>query len=110
MAIKKITPITQQTVDSMKKIIFFIMPFFILLGYSHAAEKYPADITAYLNVADDCQYFAGEWDSTLPKERQIEIEKKVNVTCSKARSLQEKLSVKYKKRQDLLDVINDYDF
>ncbi|WP_049599563.1 hypothetical protein [Yersinia similis] len=110
MAVQKINPIAQRTVDSMKKIIFFIMPFFILLECSHASEKYPADITAYLNVADDCQYFSGEWDSTLPKERQVEIEKKVNVTCSKARSLQEKLNVKYKKRQDILDVINGYDF
>lgn len=110
MAVQKINPIGQRMVASMKKIISFIIPFFILLGCAHASEKYPADIAAYLNVADDCQYLSGEWDSTLPKERQVEIEKEVNVTCSKASSLQEKLRVKYEKSKELLGVINDYDF
>lgn len=110
MVVPKIDLIGQQMVDNMKKMIFFILPFILLLGCSHAAEKYPADISEFLKIADECQYLAGEWDSSIPKERQIAIEKEVNVTCPKATELQKKLSTKYQDNKQFLAVINDYDF
>ncbi|WP_235801337.1 hypothetical protein [Yersinia pekkanenii] len=94
----------------MKKTIVFILPFILLLGCSHAAIKYPADISEFIKIADECQYLAGEWDSSIPKERQVTLEKEVNVTCPKATELQKKLSTKYQENKKLLDVINDYDF
>ncbi|CQH31826.1 hypothetical protein [Yersinia enterocolitica] len=110
MVVPKIDLIGLQMVDNMKKMIVFILPFILLLGCSHAAEKYPADISEFLKIADECQYLAGEWDSSIPKERQIAIAKEVNVTCPKATELQKKLSTKYQENKQLLEVINDYDF
>ncbi|HFR4115263.1 TPA: hypothetical protein ACHVKA_003286 [Yersinia enterocolitica] len=102
--------IGQRMVDDMKKMIVLIFQFIFLLGCTPAVVTYPADIMAFIKIADECQYLAGEWDPLISKERQVTIEKEVNITCPKATKLQKKLSIKYQKNKQLLDVINNYDF
>ncbi|WON77768.1 hypothetical protein OK023_03500 [Serratia sp. UGAL515B_01] len=87
-----------------------VLPFIFLIGCSYATTIKIDDIESYEKVADDCQYLSGEWDSTLPEERKLEIEKEVNVTCSKAKKLQKQLREKYKGKNDILNEINKYDF
>jgi len=63
-----------------------------------------------LNNADTCEHFAGEWDNSLPKSRQKEIELSVNKYCSLTKKQQPILKEKYRNNTDILNSINNYDF
>lgn len=63
-----------------------------------------------MDAADNCQYFAGEWDSNLTKERQHYIEKQVDKYCGEAKRLKEKLKVEYKGNADVEAELKNYDF
>ncbi|MGV3344720.1 hypothetical protein ACGVWS_02890 [Enterobacteriaceae bacterium LUAb1] len=95
----------------MKKSLFFsFLFFFFLSGSSWSSSTYPKDLNEFFKIADECQYLAGEWDSTLPEARKTEIEKNINITCDKARSLQKKVGEKYKSDKQMTEKIKGYDF
>jgi len=68
------------------------------------------DIKAFTDNADNCIHMSGEWDSNLPKERQVEIEKSVDNYCAKAKEQKEKLKIKYKNDPAVEKILNRYDF
>lgn len=70
----------------------------------------PVDVKAFTDNADNCVHFSGEWDSNLPKERQIEIENSVDHYCGKAKEQKEKLKVKYKNNAEVENILSGYDF
>ncbi|MTH47616.1 hypothetical protein GJV78_15395 [Escherichia alba] len=96
-------------VDKMKQIALLGSIFF-LLSCAQAEDNYPKDVTAFLNNAESCQHLAGEWDSQLPKAQQENIERQVNIVCPTAKEQQAELRARYSGEQNILDVINGYDF
>ncbi len=68
----------------MRKIAGFFIISLLLSTNAIATEsvKTPTDVQSFLNNADTCEHFAGEWDNSLPKSRQKEIELSVNKYCS----------------------------
>lgn len=90
---------------------FFVLGFLLFLSVAYASKpSLPGDINAFSRLADDCQYLAGEWDSSLEPERKIMLEKNITATCGKAEVVQKQLREKYKEQMGLLNVINQYDF
>ena len=90
---------------------FFIYGLFSFCGSVCAGQShFPDDINAFSRLADDCQYLAGEWDSSLEPERKIMLEKNITATFGKAEVVQKQLREKYKEQMGLLNVINQYDF
>lgn len=69
-----------------------------------------ADVKAFTDNADNCIHLSGEWDNTLPKKRQLEIEKGVDRYCGKAKEQKEKLRIKYKNNAEVEEILNSYDF
>lgn len=51
-------------------------------SFVQAAER--PDVAAYVKNAEFCEHFAGEWDSSLSKKRQREIERGVLRYCGEA--------------------------
>lgn len=43
------------------------------------------DIERFVDIAETCLHLAGEWDSSLPKAQQREIERKANSYCTRAK-------------------------
>lgn len=85
---------------------------FTVCGCSYA-NKPPSvrkDLKAFLDNAEDCQHFSGEWDSTLSAARQNEIEKKVETVCDQARRQKEKLKKRYYGNKMIEAQLDDYDF
>ncbi|WP_038904854.1 hypothetical protein [Dickeya zeae] len=70
----------------------------------------PDDVQRFLNNAEECQYLSGEWDSSLPKSRQREIEQKANKYCKAAKKQLDELKHKYKGNQQIEDKLSEYDF
>ncbi|KGD75292.1 membrane protein precursor [Tatumella morbirosei] len=68
------------------------------------------EIKYFTDIADNCDYLSGEWDSDLTKKRQREIEKQVDRYCSEVSRLKEKLKQKYKGHPDIESILNGYDF
>lgn len=79
------------------------------MGCSATAQN-PADVAQFQKAADQCQYLTGEWDSSLPKERQKHLEAEINSICGKAKSEKEVLLKKYASDSQITDVLNAYDF
>ncbi|WP_436876522.1 hypothetical protein [Siccibacter turicensis] len=77
---------------------------------SLAVKKIPQEITTFITQADSCEYLAGEWDNTLPVARQQSLEKEINQVCSAAKTQQAQLRLRYRTHDDLLEMINRYDF
>jgi len=96
----------------MRKIAGFFIISLLLSTNAIATEsvKIPTDVQSFLNNADTCEHFAGEWDNSLPKSRQKEIELSVNKYCSLAKKQQRILKEKYRNNTDILNSINNHDF
>ena len=77
---------------------------------SLAVEKIPPEITTFITQADSCEYLAGEWDNPLPVARQQSVEKEINQVCSAAKTQQAQLRLRYRTHDNLLEMINRYDF
>ena len=75
-----------------------------------ATESLPPDVSAFINNAEECQHFAGEWDSDLSAARQKEVEKAIELTCGKAREEKEALQIKYKGNKQVEERLADYAF
>ncbi|ACT07526.1 hypothetical protein Dd1591_2698 [Dickeya chrysanthemi Ech1591] len=93
--------------------LFFLLPWQVTLAnnvYLSDNVKHPDDVQRFLNNAEECQYFSGEWDGTLPKSRQREIEREVDKYCKPAKKQQKELRNKYKGNQVIEDKLSEYDF
>ncbi|MEI7186108.1 hypothetical protein [Dickeya dianthicola] len=93
--------------------LFFLLPWQVTVAnnvYLSDDVKLPDDVQRFLYNAEECQYFSGEWDSTLPKSRQREIERKVDKYCKPAKKQQNELRHKYKGNQQIADKLSEYDF
>ncbi|MBP2836743.1 hypothetical protein [Dickeya parazeae] len=99
----------QRTRDNTSRItrLFFLLPWQVTLANN---VHLPDDVQRFLNNAEECQYFSGEWDSTLPKPRQREIEREANKYCKAAKKQQDELRHKYKGNQPIENKLSEYDF
>jgi peptidoglycan hydrolase CwlO-like protein len=96
--------------DNMKKIIMVLTTLLVTVSCSSVqAEPLQADVKAFQDNAEDCQHFAGEWDSSLSKSRKKEIEAGVDKYCTQAREQQKQLKKKYRGNKQVEDIIADYD-
>jgi hypothetical protein len=78
------------------------------LCFSNFALAYPAappDVDAYVKNAELCEHLAGEWDDSLSKRRQKEIERDVSRYCGKAKTQLTILLEKYRDAPDVRKVI-----
>ena len=82
----------------------------MLLSCSHAAARYPADVQAFIDDAQECQHLAGEWDPEIPQSQQREIEKQVDIVCTRAKSQRGVLKERYHNHTDIIDAIDRFDF
>jgi len=74
------------------------------------AAEVQHDVRAFQANAEECQHFAGEWDNTLPKSRQKEIEAAVDKYCTLAREQQEQLKKRYRGNRQVEELLSQYDF
>ncbi|WP_080650192.1 hypothetical protein [Dickeya zeae] len=88
-------------------LLFCLLPWQVTLANN---VHLPDDVQRFLNNTEECQYFSGEWDSTLPKSRQQEIERETNKYCKAAKKQQDELKHKYKGNQPIEDKLSEYDF
>jgi hypothetical protein len=69
-----------------------------------AQEKLPQDVAKFVENAQMCEHFAGEWDDN-DKARQREITQAVASSCGQAQRQWKRLRVKYAKQPKLQKVI-----
>jgi len=94
-------------------IIFCLMPHFSAL----ADASVPSDIERFISVAEVCSHLAEEWDNSLPKAQQEEIERKASYYCAQTKEQYRALLTKHKddfeitkqlyKYKPLVDSISD---
>ncbi|EJS95137.1 hypothetical protein [Pectobacterium wasabiae] len=96
----------------MKKLVFAWTTALLLSGCVLAkhADTLPDDVKIFLDNADTCQHFAGEWDSSLSEERQKEIERSVDQYCGTAQKQQSVLQKKYKGNKTIEKKLAAYQF
>lgn len=94
----------------MKKNMAILAALLLTVGCSTVqAEATQPDVKAFQDSAEDCQHFAGEWDSSLSKSRQKEIEASVDKYCGDARKQQEQLKKKYQGNKQVEEILAEYD-
>jgi hypothetical protein len=85
------------------KLLFAVM-FACLPLLAGAQEKLPQDVAKFVENAQMCEHFAGEWDDN-DKARQREITQAVASSCGQAQRQWKRLRVKYAKQPKLQKVI-----
>ena len=85
----------------MKLVLALLLGLPLLAG---AQEKLPADVAKFVDNADMCEHFAGEWDEN-DKARQREITKAIELSCGAAQRQLKLLRVKYAKQPAIKKVI-----
>ncbi|MCM2568903.1 MULTISPECIES: hypothetical protein [Janthinobacterium] len=73
---------------------------------TQAEEKLPRDVVQFIDHAQMCEHFAGEWDDN-DKARQREITQAVAAFCGQAQRQWKRLSAKYAGQPKLEKVIAD---
>jgi hypothetical protein len=68
----------------------------------------PKDVRAFIDNADACEHFAGEFDGGLSKQRQKEIERGVVRYCQPAQKQLKRLTEKYKNDTRLTEIIRSH--
>jgi len=68
----------------------------------------PKDVRTFIDNADACEHFAGEFDGGLSKQRQKEIERGVVRYCQPAQKQLKRLTEKYKNDPRLTEVIRSH--
>jgi hypothetical protein len=71
---------------------------------AQAEEKLPRDVAQFIEHAQMCEHFAGEWDDN-DKTRQREITQAVADSCGKAQRQWKRLSAKYAGQPTLQKII-----
>lgn len=96
----------------MHKIQFVILLSLAICGYagSQPPPAFAPDVQAFIESADDCEHFSGEWDSDLSLERQKEIERAVALSCHSAKQQQAALRIKYRGHAEIEKKLAEYDF
>lgn len=69
----------------------------------------PPDVEGFIDVADTCLHLAGEWDSSLPKAQQRDIERKANMYCTRAKKQYRVLLGKYKDTPEIFKRLQEYE-
>lgn len=93
----------------MEKVLALSITLFCTASFTIQAQTMPSDVKSFQAAAEDCQHFAGEWDSALPQNRQREIERAVDKYCGEARKQQNRLKEKYQGNKDIETLIAEYD-
>lgn len=88
----------------MKLVLVFMLGCLPLLA--GAQEKLPKDVAKFVEHAQMCEHFAGEWDDN-DKARQREIIAAVDDSCGQAQRQWKRLSAKYAGQPKLQKVIAD---
>lgn len=65
-----------------------------LYSLASAQEKLPKDVAQFVDNADMCEHFAGEWDDN-DKARQRDISRAIDKNCGAAQQQLKRLNVKY---------------
>ena len=88
----------------MKLVFALLLSLPLLAG---AKQKLPADVAKFIDNAEMCEHFAGEWDDT-DKARQREITQAIEQSCGAAQQQLKRLRVKYAKQPEIRKVIDDH--
>lgn len=86
----------------MKRLFACLLCCFPLLAT--AEEKLPRDVAQFMEHAQMCEHFAGEWDEH-DKARQREITQAIEQSCGQAQRQWKRLSAKYAGQPRLQKVI-----
>lgn len=83
--------------------------FFMAIPLSLRADAgNPPDVDHFIDVADTCLHFAGEWDSSLSNARRRDIERKINIYCAQAKKQYRALLGKYRDSPELIKQLEDF--
>ena len=88
----------------MKLVLALLLGLPLLAG---AQEKLPADVAKFVDNADMCEHFAGEWDEN-DKARQREITKAIEQSCGAAQRQLKPLRAKYAQQPAIRKVIDQH--
>ena len=89
----------------MQKVAIFLLLCLPLLAVGQ--EKLPRDVAQFIEQAQTCEHFAGEWDDK-DKARQREITQAVASSCGQAQRQWKRLSAKYAGQPRLRKVIDEH--
>ena len=87
------------------KLLFAVM-FACLPLLAGAQEKLPQDVAKFVENAQMCEHFAGEWDDN-DKARQREIIAAVDDSCGRAQRQWKRLAAKYAGQPRLRTIIDE---
>jgi hypothetical protein len=85
--------------------LLFILLFSCLPMLAGAQEKLPQDVARFIEHAQMCEHFAGEWDDN-DKARQREIIAAVDDACGQAQRQWKRMSAKYAGQPAIKKVID----
>ena len=88
----------------MKLLLALLLGLPLLAG---AQEKLPADVAKFVDNADMCEHFAGEWDDN-DKARPREISKAIEQSCGAAQRQLKLLRAKSAKQPAIKKVIDQH--
>ena len=86
--------------------LLLVLLFSCLPLLAGAQEKLPKDVAQFVENAQMCEHFAGEWDDN-DKARQREITQAIEQSCGQAQRQWKRLSAKYAGQPKLQKVIAD---
>ena len=90
---------------------YTISPILLSLCFSvQAIDKKESILQDFIINAENCQYLASEWDSSLPQVQQRDIEKQIDIACPTARQLREVIKRRYQDDKKTMSIIENYDF
>ena len=72
-----------------------------------AEEKLPRDVAQFIEQAQMCEHFAGEWDEH-DKARQRDITQAIEQSCGQAQRQWKRLSAKYAGQPAIKKVIDEH--
>lgn len=73
-----------------------------------AKDAIPKDVQVFIDNADACEHFAGEFDGGLSRQRQKEIERGVVRYCQPAQKQLKRLTAKYKDDPKITEIIRSH--
>lgn len=92
------------------KYLIMLLALSAVAGTVSAAEKQQEDrLETYMDNAETCIHFAGEWDNTLPEDHKKEIRKAMDEACPLAQKDQKILREQYRNDPEMLAKINEFD-
>ena len=89
----------------MKLVLAFMLGCLPMLA--GAQEKLPRDVARFVENAEMCEHFAGEWDDH-DKARQREITQAIEQSCGQAQKQWKRLSAKYAGQPAIKKVIAEH--